>query len=209
MEIPRWVGFGFLGLLAGYMWLSVRWARQFPDFVPEEVKGVKPGARPVGRSRGRGVLSAVLNLLVLAAGLAMVILGSNLLVGSATALCHKYGVPESILAATLVAFGTSLPELVTAMASLLKGHADLLVGNVMGADILNVLFVIGASASATPLGVDHQTVLLLLPVMVLVLVLLRVFVVTSGPRMRRWHGVVLLATYVAYIAAVVKFGLDV
>ncbi len=196
--IPRWVGFGFVGLLVGYLWMSVRWAKQFPDMVPDEVKEV-----PAPKAKPKAV---VVNLLVLVAGLALVVLGSNLLIGSAKVLCHKYGVPQSILAATLVAFGTSLPELVTAMASLIKGHADLLVGNIMGADILNVLFVVGASSAAAELEVDRPVLLLLLPAMMLVLILLRVFVTTSRDRMSRWHGGVLVATYIAYVAAMVTFG---
>ncbi|HUS90813.1 MAG TPA: calcium/sodium antiporter [Phycisphaerae bacterium] len=205
--IPRWVGFGFVGLLVGYMYLSVRWARGDASHLPAEarIEQVKTPAVPV-RSRSR---TSLWNLAVLAFGLALVIVGSNVLVGSASALCLKYGVPESVLAATLVAFGTSLPELVTAIASLVKGHADLLVGNIVGADILNVLFVVGASAAATPLRVDKEVFYLLLPVMMLVLVLLRVFIFFSGDRFRRWQGAVLLAIYVGYCIAVVKFGVGV
>jgi len=201
--MPRWIGIGFVVLLVGYLAMSAHWAKLFPDLIPSEVEKA-PASRPA-----RPVTAAVKNLLVLAAGLAMVVLGSNLLIGSASVLCHKYGVPESIMAATLVAFGTSLPELVTAMASLIKGHADLLVGNIMGADILNVLFVVGASSAATELRVDRHVLILLLPVMMFVLILLRLFVTTSRKRMHRWHGAVLLAVYVAYCVAVVKFGVAV
>ena len=143
---------------------------------------------------------------MLVVGLAMVILGSNLLVGSASALCLRYGVPQSVLAATLVAFGTSLPELVTAIVSLVKGHADLLIGNVVGADILNVLFVVGASAAATPLKVEREVFYLLLPVMMLVLILLRVFIFANRQRFPRWQGAIFVAVYVAYVVAVIHFG---
>lgn len=205
LVIPRWVGVVFVGLLAGYLWMSVRWARQFPDLIPDEVKKV----RSAKAQSSPKATSALGNLVGFAIGLALVLLGSNLLVGSATCLCTKYGVPRSVLAATLVAFGTSLPELVTAMASLARGHGDLLVGNIMGADILNVLFVIGLSATASPLTVDRPTVLLLLPVMLLVLILFRVFVVTAGGRSRRWQGAVLLAVYLGYVATLITFGVQV
>jgi cation:H+ antiporter len=62
----------------------------------------------------------------------------------------RIGIPKSIIAATLVAFGTSLPELVTAITAARKGHGELAVGNIIGADILNVLFVVGVSAAVTP-----------------------------------------------------------
>ena len=204
--IPQWVGFGLVALLGGYMWLSVRWARGDAAHLPAELKIEQAKAPVAPPSR---LKNSLWNLAVLMAGLALVILGSNLLVGSASALCLKYGVPQSVLAATLVAFGTSLPELVTAIASLLKGHADLLVGNIVGADILNVLFVVGASAAATPLKVEREVFYLLLPVMMLVLILLRTFIFVSRDRFRRWQGAVLLAVYVGYTIAVVKFGLGV
>ncbi len=202
--IPRWVGVGFVGLLAGYMWLSVRWARGQPKLLPADVKieQVKTPSEPA-RSR---LTSSMWNLAVLVVGLMLVVLGSNVLVGSASALCLKYGVPESVLAATLVAFGTSLPELVTAVASLIKGHADLLVGNIVGADILNVLFVVGVSAAATPLAIEREVFILLLPFMMLVLVLLRVFIYASGRQFRRWQGGLLLAIYLVYVVLVVEFG---
>jgi len=202
--IPRWVGFAFVGLLAGYMYLSVRWARGDPRLIPAEVR-IEQVEAPAAPAKSP-LASSLCNLLVLAVGLALVIAGSNVLVGSASALCHKYGVPQSILAATLVAFGTSLPELVTAIASLVKGHADLLVGNIVGADILNVLFVVGTSAAATPLRVEKEVFYLLLPVMMLVLILLRLFIFVSRERFHRWQGAVLVAVYVAYCAAVIKFG---
>ncbi|HUT01532.1 MAG TPA: calcium/sodium antiporter [Phycisphaerae bacterium] len=204
VEIPRWVGFLFLALLAGYMALSVRWARGDPRLLPADAKveQVKAPAAPPASPLG----ASLWNLLILAAGLALVIFGSTVLVGSASALCHKYGVPQSVLAATLVAFGTSLPELVTAIVSLVKGHADLLVGNIVGADILNVLFVVGASAAATPLRVEKEVFLILLPVMMLVLILLRLFIFVSRDRFHRWQGAVLVGVYVAYCAAVIGFG---
>jgi len=198
--IPRPVGFVFVALLLGYLYVSVRWAREHPEIVQEKARKAGPGAE-------HRLRRALVNLLVLAVGLGLVVFGSNVLVGSASALCHRYGVPENVLAVTLVAFGTSLPELVTAIASLVKGHAELLVGNIVGADILNVLFVIGASAAASPLKVAGEFFYLHLPVMMLVLILLRAFIFISGDRFHRWQGAVLLAIYVGYYAVlVVGFG---
>jgi cation:H+ antiporter len=190
--IPRSVGLVYVALLIGYLYLSVRWARVHPQAIPLEARAKLPA---VGRAR-----AAARNLLVLALGLGLVVVGSNLLVGSATELCIRYRVPQDVLAVTMVAFGTSLPELVTAMASLAKGHAELLVGNIVGADILNVLFVIGASAAATPLEVPALFFYFHLPVMMVALGLLRVFIFTSGASFRRWQGAPLLAIYVAYVA---------
>ena len=69
----------------------------------------------------------------------------------------RIGVPDDVIAATMVAFGTSLPELVTALASIRKGHLDIIVGNIIGADVLNCLFVIGAAAAVRPLSIPPPT----------------------------------------------------
>ncbi len=196
--IPRVIGVGFLLLLAGYLYISVRWARKHPEMISveagAEMKANHHSARVVG------------NLLIMLVGLALVVAGSEVLVGSVKVLCRRSGVPESVIAATVVAFGTSLPELATAIAAIIKKHPDLLVGNVIGADILNVLFVIGASATAVPLKVEPVFFIFLLPVMMLVLIILRMYIFAGGKTFRRWQGVPLVAIYIAYVAAMAIFG---
>ena len=190
--IPRAVGVVFLMLLVGYMWISVRWARQHP----KAPSSIKRAAATAARVTGRGVM--VRSLAVLAGGLALVLVGSNVLIGSVEVLALRCRVPHSILAVTLVAFGTSLPELVTGITSIFKGHPELLIGNIIGADILNVLFVVGASATAVPLGVPLEFYYLHIPIMLLALVLLRTFIWAGGPTFRRSHGIWLLVTFLVY-----------
>lgn len=192
--LPRWIGIGFLVLLAAYMAVSVHWSKQHPSLIPDEAKQAQAVA-PTSKGKSR----ALVYLLLLAGGLALVVLGSEFLIGSVTVICERRGVPQAVLAVTLVAFGTSLPELVTAIAAILKGHTELLVGNILGADILNVLFVIGASASAVPLQIDPVTFKLSLPMMMLVLLMMRLFGLFSRGRFHRWQGVPLLVSYVVFI----------
>jgi len=111
------------------------------------------------------------------------------------------GIPSAIVAATLVAFGTSLPELVTAITAARKDHGDLAIGNIIGADILNVLFVAGMSAAVTPGGLKAppEFFRVQLPGMLLILLVFRVGVIFSGERLRRPIGAVLLALYVVYL----------
>ncbi|NLF30460.1 MAG: calcium/sodium antiporter [Planctomycetes bacterium] len=200
VRIGRGVGLLLLGLLVGYMVLSVRWAREKPELVPQEAA--------VALSPNRLLRMVLASLLALLVGLTLVVLGSELLVGSAGEICRRNHVPEPVIAVTLVAFGTSLPELVTAIASVIKGHQELLVGNVIGADILNVLFVVGASATATPLAVEPVFFRLLLPVMMLVLILFRAFIFMPGDRFRRWQGIPLLIIYVLFVVfSVTVFGI--
>lgn len=213
--MPRWVGVGFLCLLVGYMYLSVRWSRAHPEIIPHEVAeaaqnvtgSVASAAERVTTSPKGKTARTVTNLIGLLIGLAMVIMGSELMVGSVRQIALNHHVPKAVIAGTLVAFGTSLPELVTAIASLIKGHSELLVGNVIGADILNVLFVIGASATATPLVIEPIFFWFLLPVMLAVLVLLRGFIFLPGDRFHRWMGLPLLGSYVVFVILAVKFGL--
>ncbi len=202
--IGRGIGIGMLALLVVYMVVSVRWSREHPKGEPfqihEEDEAAQRGKQPVFGLIAIGIV-----------GLMLVLLASRGMIASVTELAEAHWhVPKVVIAATLVAFGTSLPELVIGVASILKGHKEILVGNIIGADILNVLFVIGASATAVPLPiVEHGTSLpaillfLHLPTMLLVLVLFRVFIAASLRRgeFRRWYGVPLVAIYVAYAVA--------
>ncbi len=191
--LPRWMGIGFLVLLGLYLYFSVRWAREHPDVI-------RPEARQAAKA-GHGAKEILRDLILLLFGLGVVVFGAQVLVGSVGQLCLRYGVPPDVLAVTLVALGTSLPELATAIASLLKGHPELLVGNVIGANILNVLFVIGASATAVPLRVPEPFFYLHLPVMLTAMILFRLYVMGTDDRFRRWQGIPLLALFAGYYVA--------
>jgi cation:H+ antiporter len=192
--IPRVIGVVFLALLVGYMWISIRWARQHPTELPEHER--QAASEPTGAAV---VTSSVVWLVV---GLTMVLIGSNLLIGSVSVLALRGGVPPSVLAVTLVAFGTSLPELVTGITSIVKGHPELLIGNVIGADILNVLFVVGASATSVPLCVPVEFYYLHIPVMLLALVMLRTFIWAGGSTFHRGQGVWLLLVFLGYYGVI-------
>jgi len=198
VRIPRTIGWGLLALLVLYMYLSVRWSRQHPEIVPPEARPEMRKNHKPGRALGSFVL--------LVFGLGMVVGGAEVLIGSVKVICHRHDVPKPVIAATVVALGTSLPELVTAIAAVIKGHPGLLVGNVIGADILNVLFVIGASAAAVPLRVDPIFYWFLIPVMMIVLALLRIWIFFPGGTFRRWQGVPLLGVYVIFVILNFKLG---
>ncbi|KKL92400.1 hypothetical protein LCGC14_1885070 [marine sediment metagenome] len=203
--IPQWIGVVFILLLVGYLYLSVRWARQRPDLAAEAVEEAQGSGQGAAAARPAG--SAVATAIVLVAGLALIALGSNVLIPAVKVLAEEhYHVPKDFLAVTLVALGTSLPELVTAIAAIVRGHKGLLVGNIIGADILNVLFVVGLSLCATDLEVPPTFYLLHLPVMLVVLGLLRLYIFISGPKgFSRWMGLPLLAVYAAYYVLLATF----
>ena len=108
------------------------------------------------------------------------------------------GVPEAVISASIVAFGTSLPELVTCVTAARRGHGELAVGNVVGADILNVLFVTGAAAAVTSQGlmVGARFYTLLFPAMLLILVVFRIGILLSPEKLSRGFGILLLMLYV-------------
>jgi cation:H+ antiporter len=184
------VGIGFVALLVAYLWQSIRLARHDREEIqPDDLE--TDVARPLPWVAGK--------LLV---GLFLVVGSSWVLIPGVTVLAQRLGVPDFVLAATLVALGTSLPELVTAVTAARRGHGDLAVGNVIGADILNVLFVAGLSAAVTRRGLpaDPQFFRLLFPGMLLLLVVFRVGIFASGAQLRRHFGALLLGIYAAVTA---------
>jgi cation:H+ antiporter len=203
VTVPRSVGVLYVLLLAAYMYLSVRWARAHPEFAAPEA-GVVARITGTNSARPHKLRKAFRNLLLLSAGLALVLAGSHLLLEAVGELCTRYHVPPDIMAVTLIAFGTSLPELVTAVASIVKKHPELLVGNIIGADILNVLFVTGFSAAAVPLKVSPSFFRLHLPVMWASSLLLGAYILTGGSRFHRWQGLLLMAVYVTYCVLLLR-----
>ncbi len=209
--LGRPVGLLLLGLLVAYLAVSVRWARQHPGTEPDLT--VLPHVETPPEQKHAPL---PLMIVLAAAGLVVIIFSSRVLVCSATTMAVRLGVPDAVIAGTLVAFGTSLPELATAISGIRKGHGDLVVGNVIGADILNVLFVVGASAVAAPLPIfdPHPAsrlpeVLLVvhLPAMLTILLFFRILISLSVPKGRfsRWMGAPLLAMYFLYV--VIGYGL--
>ena len=186
-NLPQWCGVVFLVLLVGYLCLSVRWAK---------LSG-KAGQLEEFEQDIKAPVSFVIAKLLMA--VALVVGASHLLIPAITEAAERMGIPSAIVAATIVAFGTSLPELVTAVTAARKDHGDLAIGNVIGADILNVLFVAGTSAAVTSggLAAPSEFFRFQLPGMLLVLIVFRVGVTLSGERLQRPFGAILLAVYLA------------
>lgn len=186
--LNRWVGFCFLALLLVYLYVTYRWAKQGSGIMPEE-----------DEEDQRQLMGAALCWLMVIGGLLLVVLGARVLVPSASEIAYRFGVPEDVIAATMVAFGTSLPELMTAIAAVRKGHPEITVGNIVGADVLNVLFVIGAAAVAAPLAIPANFYYFHFPAMLIILYSFRVFISMNKNRFHRWQGVWLLSVYGIYV----------
>lgn len=187
-RLPQWMGFIFLVLLAIYLWLSVMWAR-FGSVSEEDAEADDDA-------------NTLIVLLKLVGGVIVVVGASTILIPAVREAALRFHIPPGVIAATLVAFGTSLPELVTAVTAARRGHGELAIGNVIGADILNALFVAGAAAVVTPAGLPASPFFFkfLFPAMLMILIVFRIGIFMSGPSLKRPFGIVLLAIYVAITA---------
>lgn len=145
------------------------------------------------------------DILLLVVGAAAIALGANYLVDNGTIIARELGVPESVIALTFVALGTSLPELVTAITSLIKGHGLLSLGNIIGANLFNLVLVSGLSITLAPFAVPTEKTLLGLnasyvvdiPVMFAVMLIMTLPPLFKG-KLKRWQGILLLGIYAAY-----------
>ena len=143
----------------------------------------------------------------LAVGIALVILGSQAVVNGAKTIASGLGMSESLIGLTIVAFGTSLPELVTSLSAAKKGEADLAIGNIVGSNIFNILFVLGTSALISPIVFDTNwiTGFMLDNIMAIVTmaVLFMCILFTKDKKLRRGGGITMLVLYAGYFAWIV------
>jgi cation:H+ antiporter len=187
-KLERWVGFLFLALLVAYLYITYIWAKQGSGVLPED------------EVQEHELMSVGKSWILIVGGLLLVIIGARILVPSASEIAMRVGVPDDVIAATMVAFGTSLPELMTAISAVRKGHPEITVGNIVGADVLNVLFVIGAAAAASPLLIPMNFYYFHFPAMLIILFSFRVFISMNRDGVfHRWQGYWLLGIYLCYV----------
>lgn len=187
--IHQWMGIGMILFLAVYLYWSFKHSKNL------QVEALELETTHHIPSK------SIYAFLMMVVGMATIIISSKILIPSVEITAFRMGVPQSIIAATLVAFGTSLPELTTSIKAVLRGHGDLAIGNIIGADILNVLFVIGAAAAVTPSGlsVPSQFYTLHFPAMAIIIVTFRIFTLNKGHVLNRKEGAVLLGFYLTYL----------
>ena len=199
-QFSRPIGLILLATFVVYMLVTVRQMKNDPaPAAPAEEEAEQP--KPLSR-----------DILGLVVGAAAIAVGANLLVDNGTLIAQMLGVPESVIALTFVALGTSLPELVTAITSLVKGHNALSLGNVIGANLFNLVLVCGVSISLNPFTIPQNSTIaginaslvLDLPVMWFVMLLLTVPALLRG-KLSRVQGVILLAVYAAF--CVIQFAM--
>ena len=181
--IGRLEGAGLLVLLGIYLWYLFQ-----SDGAAEELEELEvEDSAPVWRLLGGIVL-----------GIGFLVGGAQAMVTGAVSLAQQWGVPESVIGLTLVAFGTSLPELASSIVAAFKRQTDIILGNIIGSNIFNVLAVLGATAAVQPIQASLQSVRIDLWIMLALTVALFVLML-RGTRLGRRGGALLLSSYVAYI----------
>ena len=180
-SLSRWEGALFLAIFAAYI------AHSFVTGKPTEEDAAETGSRKLW-----------LAVLMVLAGLAGLIFGGNLFVDSATGLARTLGVSDKFIAVTILAGGTSLPELATSLVAALKGRNGLALGNILGSNVFNILLILGSSALITPLSLASVT-RVDATVLTLSMVLLLLWAYTGRrERIDRWEGALMLLLFGAY-----------
>ncbi|WP_273446099.1 calcium/sodium antiporter [Thermophilibacter provencensis] len=148
----------------------------------------------------------LLSLLAIVVGFGLLVGGANLLVDGACRLAARFGMPERVAGLTVVAIGTSLPELVVSITSAAAGHADMAFGNVVGSCLANLLLILGLSAVIAPVALSRGTIRFEIPVSVAACALLALLANTGG-EVTRFEGVVLLLAFAAFLVRTTQMGL--
>lgn len=173
-----------------YYLMNMASADRRAAFLDEDV--IDPGG-----SRGESTKA----LLITVGGIAAVVFGGHLAVDNAVTIATRWGVSQTLISVTIVALGTSLPEVVTTLTAVARGEYDIALGNAVGSNIFNILFVLGITASIRPIDFDPRMTVDLLFIMG-VTVLLFLFLKVRR-KLERWQGIMLVGFYAAYIAFVI------
>ncbi|PWE33357.1 sodium:calcium antiporter [Maritimibacter sp. 55A14] len=185
--LDRWHGVVFLVGLGGFLWLAFRKSAPAAADVYTHEAEFLTARSPLW-----------LSLVQFAGGLAVVLLGARFLVSGAIEIATRQGISEATIGLTVVAVGTSLPELVTSAIAVRRGQSDVAFGNIIGSNIFNILGILGCTVLVAPLPVPPDMLRFDLWVMLAATLLMTVFALT-GRRISRGEGTILLALYVAYL----------
>lgn len=182
-QLSRLDGVILLGVFAWYIWSSFRSDNADPEEDGDGIKEYKTG----------------ISVLLIVAGLAGLIIGGRLFVNSATELAKMFGVSDKFIAITVMAAGTSMPELATCVVAALKGRGQLALGNVLGSNISNILLILGGAALINPLSFSGMTYVDLGAVLLSALFILGSAYLFKKKQLDRFEGVILLLMEAAYM----------
>ena len=201
-KFDLWMGIVLLLGFVVYMIINVINMKNNP--APAEALEVDEQELESKSETGSGI-GLIKDIGILIVSALVIAVGAYLLVESATKIAHDLNVPETIISLTIVALGTSLPELVTAITALMKGHGALSLGNIIGANIFNLVLVSGAAITINPFDVpseatflgNNASLIFDIPLMFAVMAIMTIPTIIRG-KLSRWQGITLLALYAAY-----------
>lgn len=192
-ELGRIEGALFLGIMGLYLW---RWLRRRADGVVE-LQATFPEDALAGRRR---VWVMLWDMTQVVGGILLLVGGSRLMINAAVVLASTFGVSQGVIGLSLVAFGTTLPELATTIVGTIRREYDIVVGNIVGSCVFNLLAILGIAALINPLEIDPAWLRLEIPVMVAFSLALLPLVLRKAGHILRWEGALLLLAYFAFIA---------
>lgn len=184
---------GELGLIAGIILLAV-----FAVFFVYLIRTSKNGGGEEESEEPKKKKPVWLLILMTLLGLVGIILGSNFTVDGATVIAKTFGMSDRLIGLTIVALGTSLPELVTSIVAGKKGNSDIAVGNVVGSNIFNILFVLGLTAVICPIPYEPKFIIDGIIAISAAILLLLCIIFDKEKKIRRWGGITMLVCYAGY-----------
>jgi len=204
-KFDRWLGIVMLLVFAAYMSMTIY--KGFKNPVQAEAAEEEEGGKPK---------SLLMDLIILVISAALIAVGADMLEGSSVSLALMAGIPAEVVGVTVVALCTSLPELVTAVTALAKGHGALSLGNIIGANIFNLVLVSGVAVTISPFAIPegsklfgyNTSQLIEIPLMVGVMAIMTLPAIIKG-KLRRWQGISLLGIYAAFVVLQVLIALKV
>lgn len=183
-ELSRYEGIGLLLMLGMFLWFVIR----------REAKRER-------RSKSGEKVRLKHKFIIFGISAAGIAIASRMLIYSGIGIAEFFGIPEIVIGLTVIAVGTSIPEFTTAIISAVKKVPELSLGNIIGANILNLVWVLGASSVIRPLQVDSKSIWFSNPVMLAITALLVLFMAKG--RLKRGHGILFIAVYISYLIGLI------
>ena len=206
MMLNRWEGIVLLVVFAAYLWLTIRTAvKQSHDAKSaDKAQEIDAEAAEKGNKSKMKPLPMWVNCLLIVLGLAMLVFGGNCLVDGASGIARELGVSQSVIALTIVAIGTSLPELATSAVAAHKGDSDMAIGNVVGSNIFNIMFILGVSSTISPMDTGNIQMVDFIAFLASAIILWFFCIDSKQMRINRIEGAFMLLCIIAYYVYVVQ-----
>jgi len=200
-EITRLEGIILLSLLVLYFFVIVYMQKRKKGFLPSSDEPMAAKEQCSDRKRTKMIRK---NIFYFIGGIIGVVITSRIIIWSAVHISHYFSISETIIGLTVIAIGTSLPEISTAVTAAVKGEGELAVGNILGADVLNILWIVGMSALVRPINVEVEVIRFTFPYMILVVTIMLVSMRIKC-QFGKIKGIILIFFYLFYFLWTLKF----